>query len=64
MILHAEALDWLGRAVGGGGSSLAIVPIGGSTSSSLFRVERTGAPAAERYVLRVLDNREWLDGRA
>ena len=60
MILHAEALDWLGRAVGAVGSSLAIEPIGGSTSSSLFRVERTGAPAAERYVLRVLDNREWL----
>ena len=34
--------------------------MGGSTSSSLFRVERTDAPAAERYVLRVLDNWEWL----
>ena len=60
VIFSDAAHDWLGRAVGAAGSSLAIVPIGGSTSSSLFRVERTGAPAAERYVLRVLDNREWL----
>ena len=60
MILHAEALDWLGRAVGGGGSSLAIVPIGGSTSSSLFRIERTGALQPSGTCCRVLDNREWL----
>ena len=39
MNLRAEALDWLGQAVGAAGSSLAIMPMGGSTSSSLFRVE-------------------------
>ena len=60
VIFRAEALDWLNRAVGAAGCPPAIEPMGGSTSSSLFRVERTGAPAAERYVLRVLDNREWL----
>ena len=60
VIFRAEALDWLSRAVGAAGSSLAIVPMGGATSSSLFRIERTGDTAAERYVLRVLDNREWL----
>jgi aminoglycoside phosphotransferase (APT) family kinase protein len=60
MIFGAEARDWLGRAVGAAHGPLVIMPMGGSTSSSLFRVERTGAPATERYVLRVLDNREWL----
>ena len=60
VIFSETALDWLGRAVGAAHGSLTIVPMGGSTSSSLFRVERTGAPAAERFVLRVLDNREWL----
>ena len=60
MDLPAEALAWLGRAVGAASHPLIIVPMGGATSSSLFHIERTGAPAAERYVLRVLDNREWL----
>ena len=60
VIFSDAARDWLGRAVGAAGCPLAIVPMGGATSSSLFRVERTGAPAAEQYVLRVLDNREWL----
>ena len=61
MIFSDAARDWLGRAVGAAGVPLAIEPMGGSTSSSLFRVERTGAPEIpERYVLRVLDNREWL----
>jgi aminoglycoside phosphotransferase (APT) family kinase protein len=60
MILHAEALDWLGRAVGAVGSSLAIEPMSGSTSSSLFRIESLRGAISERFVLRVLDNREWL----
>jgi aminoglycoside phosphotransferase (APT) family kinase protein len=60
VIFSEAARDWLGRSVAAAGSSLAIMPMGGSTSSSLFSVERTGGPAAERYVLRVLDNREWL----
>jgi aminoglycoside phosphotransferase (APT) family kinase protein len=60
VIFSAAAHDWLSRAVGAAGCPLVIEPMDGSTSSSLFRVERTGAPAVERYVLRVLDNREWL----
>jgi Ser/Thr protein kinase RdoA (MazF antagonist) len=60
VIFRAEALDWLNRAVGAAGCPLAIVPMGGSTSSSLFRVEVSRGDIPERFVLRVLDNREWL----
>ena len=60
LLFSDAAHDWLGRAVGATGCSLPIVPMGGATSSSLFRIERAGGTAAEQYVLRVLDNREWL----
>ncbi len=60
VIFRDEALDWLGRAIGTAGRTLGVVQMGGSTSSSLFRIERTHGATSERFVLRVLDNREWL----
>ncbi len=56
MIFRAETYAWLNRVIGAGGRSLAIAPMRGSTSSSLFRIDHAG----RRFVLRVLDNREWL----
>ena len=56
----AEALDWLGRAIGAAGRRLDVVPMQGSTSSSLFRIEHLRGATLERFVLRVLDNRAWL----
>ncbi len=55
-----EALDWLGRAIGAAGRTLDVVQMGGSTSSSLFLIEHAAGATPERFVLRVLDNREWL----
>ena len=60
MIFRAEARDWLGRAVGVTGAPLHIERMSGSTSSSLFLIEVPRGDIPERYVLRVLDNRDWL----
>jgi aminoglycoside phosphotransferase (APT) family kinase protein len=71
MTFGKEALDWLARALGIPSCStgttsrhLDIVPMKGSTSSSLFLVQcscgsNSSAPA-ERFALRVLDNHVWL----
>ncbi len=59
-IFDDEALDWLGRAIGAAGRGLAIEPMAGSTSSSLYLIKDTRGLAPRQYVLRVLDNREWL----
>lgn len=55
-----EALDWLRCAIGAAGQPLDIVQLKGSTSSSIFLIEHMRGAAPERFVLRVLDNREWL----
>jgi aminoglycoside phosphotransferase (APT) family kinase protein len=54
------AVEWLARAIGGGAQDIRVVPMKGSTSSSLFRVQTAPGVDTPRYVLRVLDNREWL----
>ena len=55
-----DALAWLGREIGVAGRGLDVVQMQGSTSSSLFLIENPRGAAPQRYVLRVLDNREWL----
>jgi len=60
MIFRTEALDWLDRAVGVAGYPLTIVPMGGATSSSLYLIEVARGDIPRRFVLRVLDNWEWL----
>lgn len=65
--MSGEALAWLARATGLRDNSIALTPLAGATSSSVYLV--TGADhhghqwddrEPKRYVLRVLDNREWL----
>jgi aminoglycoside phosphotransferase (APT) family kinase protein len=59
MTFGIEAREWLARAIGATPQSLNIARMKGSTSSSVFLVQRTdGNP--QQFVLRVLDNREWL----
>lgn len=55
-----DALDWLGHAIGAAGRGLDIEPMAGSTSSSLYLIKDTHGLALRQFVLRVLDNREWL----
>lgn len=60
VIFCDEARDWLGRATGAAERDLEIARMAGSTTSSLFLVETSRGAARARFVLRVLDNREWL----
>ena len=60
VIFGDAARDWLGRAIGASGASLHVERMSGSTSSSLFRIESLRGEIPERFVLRVLDNQEWL----
>ena len=55
-----EALDWLDRTIGAAGRGLEVTPMPGSTSSSLFLTASAHGAVTKQYVLRVLDNREWL----
>ena len=57
---NADAHEWLRRSIGGATRRLDIVQMKGSTSSSVFLVECARNFAPQRFVLRVLDNREWL----
>jgi Ser/Thr protein kinase RdoA (MazF antagonist) len=52
-------LDWLAHQTRIPVSGLAIVRLSGSTSSAIYVVRQASDPAP-RFVLRVLDNREWL----
>lgn len=55
-----DAYAWLARALDAIPSSLDLARLPGSTSSSLFLVQFMRGRQAQRFVLRVLDNVEWL----
>ena len=57
---NEDAHEWLRRSIGGAGRRLDIDQMKGSTSSSVFLVECARDTTLQRFVLRVLDNREWL----
>ena len=59
-IFSEAAYDWLGRATGIAPARLVLSRMKGSTSSSVFLVRGPGDAAARRFVLRVVDNPEWL----
>lgn len=59
-IFTEEALNWLDRAVGAAGLGLDVERLPGSTSSSLYLIKDARDPVSRRWVLRVLDNQEWL----
>ena len=60
MSLTPPALSWLGQATAIPVDQLTLTQLQGSTSSTLYRVEHADKPQHPRYVLRVLDNAEWL----
>ncbi len=57
---NEDAHEWLRRSIGGATRRLDILQMKGSTSSSVFLVECARDATPQRFVLRVLDNREWL----
>lgn len=54
------AREWLVQSVGTATRDLTIEQMKGSTSSSVYLIRCAGGLRAHRFVLRVLDNREWL----
>ncbi len=60
MSFGAAAHEWLAQAIGGGTGALEIAPLQGATSSAVYLVRRGRDSNSERFVLRVLDNDEWL----
>ena len=60
MTFNAAALDWLARSIGAAPQHLNITPMKGSTSSSVFLIKSAHRSEIQRFVLRVLDNRQWL----
>jgi aminoglycoside phosphotransferase (APT) family kinase protein len=60
MTFGPDAREWLARSIGAPTRHLDIVRMKGSTSSSVFMIQcpRDGTP--RRFVLRVLDNGQWL----
>lgn len=55
-----DAREWLARSIGTGTGHLDVVPMAGSTSSSLYLIRCSKGRAPQRFVLRVLDNKDWL----
>lgn len=60
MNFGADALEWLARTTGVAARHLGIVRMQGATSSSVFLIQCVSGTTSRRYVLRVLDNEEWL----
>ena len=60
MNFSADAYDWAARSIGVAARNLKITRIEGATSSSVFLVCCEGDFLPQRFVFRVLDNREWL----
>jgi Ser/Thr protein kinase RdoA (MazF antagonist) len=60
MTFNIAAREWLARSTGATAQTLRLERMKGSTSSSIFLVERTDASQPQRFVLRVLDNSQWL----
>jgi aminoglycoside phosphotransferase (APT) family kinase protein len=58
--LGDAAWEWLERSTGIARRATRIAPMKGSTSSSVFLVRGSSAASRDRFVLRVLDNAEWL----
>jgi aminoglycoside phosphotransferase (APT) family kinase protein len=60
MIFGPQAREWLARSIGAGDQLLEVVPLPGSTSSSVFLIQSSRGTETQRCVLRVLDNAGWL----
>lgn len=60
MPFNAEALNWLAHWTNIAVDSLRITPMHGANSSAVFAVENAHKPRAQRFVLRVFNDKEWL----
>lgn len=60
MIFGGDALRWLTASLGIGDGQIGVERIGWASSSSVYLVRGDDTPAPRRFVLRVLDNLEWL----
>jgi aminoglycoside phosphotransferase (APT) family kinase protein len=60
MTFNAAALDWLARSIEADPQDLTLTPLNGSTTSSVFLIEASPRSNSQRFVLRVLDNPNWL----
>ena len=60
MSFNKNGLDWLSRSTGIAPQNIAVARLKGSTSSKVYRILDVGHADATPYVLRVLDNPEWL----
>jgi aminoglycoside phosphotransferase (APT) family kinase protein len=60
MTFGKDAHEWLGRSIGITTRRHDIVQMKGSTSSSVFLIQCPRGSKPQRFVLRVLDNQEWL----
>jgi aminoglycoside phosphotransferase (APT) family kinase protein len=58
MIFDTTAQEWLAQAIGTTAYHWQAVPLKGSTSSSVYLIQQANQP--QRFVLRVLDNPDWL----
>src|SRR5262245_34445970 len=59
MFFSPSVYDWLSHHTAIPASALVVKRMSGSTSSSVYAV-RAGSEHAPRFVLRILDNAEWL----
>jgi aminoglycoside phosphotransferase (APT) family kinase protein len=60
MTFGTDAHEWLARSIGVTPRPIDIVRMKGSTSSSVFLIRCSRDFKPQRFVLRVLDNQEWL----
>lgn len=60
LAFSTAALEWLAQALGVAPRDLSAARMKGSTSSSISLIRCAGAPHSRKFVLRLLDNREWL----
>lgn len=60
MPFETLALHWLAERTGVPASQIQAIPLRGGISSPVFLIRSSRDLSAERFVLRVIDNREWL----
>jgi aminoglycoside phosphotransferase (APT) family kinase protein len=60
MTFSKDAKEWLSQSIGVLPSDFDVVQMKGATSSSVYLIDCSRSSNPKRYVLRVLDNQEWL----
>jgi aminoglycoside phosphotransferase (APT) family kinase protein len=60
MAFGADAREWVIRSIGTTARSFEIVQLKGSTTSSVFLIQCSQGSKPQRFILRVIDNQEWL----